>query len=402
MPRHTTTLPPAPLPPPPTTTIVSTHLASPTVMPTHHHHHHHHHPAHHCPPPPSSPSSSSVLIPLPPSAEHQQQTQRYFARLSHSPVYRPKTFGWSNYKLTRLVDLPCPVGFRSRRALVLAAIFDFDTTGSGDAPAHRPRSRTASSPHARRFLAQRYRRGVYHRYPFAQDYLPSPPHAWMDRVDELREGRALAAAADDDAVALPPLVMETQRKEQQRRVEDDDEDEGEHGDYDDKEEEEGDDVDEEVRELYRMGLLYDDEHERGSGFTLDAIAHDTAATPPYTLTVRSRDHRRHGGNNNNNNSKRPHQHAHDGTTSTTTNSTDDDEALAAFLAEADYIDVCAARHLLLDVEPDGAVVAAAAGPSRKEGTGAVVVEAMRAQQRLWEAFRGDRPSDLDGVEWEVV
>lgn len=36
-------------------------------------------------------------------------------------------------------------------------------------------------------------------------------------------------------------------------------------------------------ELYRLGLLYDDEHERGSGFNLDAIVHDE---PAYTLNMR--------------------------------------------------------------------------------------------------------------------
>jgi hypothetical protein len=38
-----------------------------------------------------------------------------------------------------------------------------------------------------------------------------------------------------------------------------------------------------VDDLYRLGLLYDDEHERGSGFTLDAIVHDE---PLFNLHVR--------------------------------------------------------------------------------------------------------------------
>jgi hypothetical protein len=41
----------------------------------------------------------------------------------------------------------------------------------------------------------------------------------------------------------------------------------------------------ETAELYRMGLLYDDEHERGAGFSLDAIARDPEA-PVYSLRVR--------------------------------------------------------------------------------------------------------------------
>ncbi|KAH6838617.1 hypothetical protein B0I37DRAFT_419550 [Chaetomium sp. MPI-CAGE-AT-0009] len=39
----------------------------------------------------------------------------------------------------------------------------------------------------------------------------------------------------------------------------------------------------EVAELYRMGLLYDDEHERGEGFSLDGIVRDE---PAYSLRVR--------------------------------------------------------------------------------------------------------------------
>jgi len=40
---------------------------------------------------------------------------------------------------------------------------------------------------------------------------------------------------------------------------------------------------EEIAELYRMGLLYDDEHERGEGFSLDKIVRDE---PAYSLRVR--------------------------------------------------------------------------------------------------------------------
>ncbi|EAQ91700.1 predicted protein [Chaetomium globosum CBS 148.51] len=39
----------------------------------------------------------------------------------------------------------------------------------------------------------------------------------------------------------------------------------------------------EVAELYRLGLLYDDEHERGAGFSLDGIVRDE---PVYSLRVR--------------------------------------------------------------------------------------------------------------------
>lgn len=46
-----------------------------------------------------------------------------------------------------------------------------------------------------------------------------------------------------------------------------------------------DDDDDPVKaELYRLGLLYDDEHERGSGFTFDAIAR---SEPAYRLNLRS-------------------------------------------------------------------------------------------------------------------
>jgi len=44
-----------------------------------------------------------------------------------------------------------------------------------------------------------------------------------------------------------------------------------------------DDVELDTADLYRLGLLYDDEHERGSGFDLDTIVHDE---PVYKLNVR--------------------------------------------------------------------------------------------------------------------
>lgn len=44
------------------------------------------------------------------------------------------------------------------------------------------------------------------------------------------------------------------------------------------------DEDPEVAELYRLGLLYDDEHLRGAGFGLNAIVRDE---PTYTLAVRA-------------------------------------------------------------------------------------------------------------------
>lgn len=43
------------------------------------------------------------------------------------------------------------------------------------------------------------------------------------------------------------------------------------------------DEEEEVAELYRLGLLYDDEHERGAGFSLDRIVREE---PVYSLSVR--------------------------------------------------------------------------------------------------------------------
>ncbi|KAK4207685.1 hypothetical protein QBC37DRAFT_298170 [Rhypophila decipiens] len=43
------------------------------------------------------------------------------------------------------------------------------------------------------------------------------------------------------------------------------------------------DVEDQDEELYRMGLLYDDDSERGSGFTLDTIVHDE---PVYKVNTR--------------------------------------------------------------------------------------------------------------------
>jgi len=334
---------------------------------------------------PSSPSSSTILLPL--AAQQQQQHQRYFARISHSPIYKPKTFGWSTHKFDRkfvwLVGSPC--SYRGFNRAVLDVLVDDNDSSSSS-----PRDNRRPPQHQRRFLAQRYRRAAYRRDPFR--YVHPPTRAWMDRVEELREGRDIAA---EGSALLPLRDMDRRRGQElqqcdgQRRVDDDGDDEERSGCDDDGDDDDGHaDEDDDVRELYRMGLLYDDEHERGSGFTLDAIAHDTASTPLYTLTVRDRDrdHHRRG--------KRT-QHVQDW--DNTPADIASDEALAAFLAEADYVDVCA-RDLLDGGDSDGGTVAAA-GPSRKEGD---VVEAMRAQQRLWEAFRGDRPSDLDGVEWEVV
>lgn len=334
---------------------------------------------------PSSPSSSTILLPL--AAQQQQQHQRYFARISHSPIYKPKTFGWSTHKFDRkfvwLVGSPC--SYRGFNRAVLDVLVDDNDSSSSS-----PRDNRRPPQHQRRFLAQRYRRAAYRRDPFR--YVHPPTRAWMDRVEELREGRDIAA---EGSALLPLRDMDRRRGQElqqcdgQCRVDDDGDDEERSGCDDDGDDDDGHaDEDDDVRELYRMGLLYDDEHERGSGFTLDAIAHDTASTPLYTLTVRDRDrdHHRRG--------KRTQQAQDWDNISADVAS---DEALAAFLAEADYVDVCA-RDLLDGGDSDGGTVAAA-GPSRKEGD---VVEAMRAQQRLWEAFRGDRPSDLDGVEWEVV
>ncbi|CAK7224147.1 hypothetical protein SBRCBS47491_005449 [Sporothrix bragantina] len=50
--------------------------------------------------------------------------------------------------------------------------------------------------------------------------------------------------------------------------------------------------DPDVAELYRLGLLYDDEHERGAGFGLDAIVHNA---PLYTVSTASRRGRRTRG-----------------------------------------------------------------------------------------------------------
>ncbi|KAH7374565.1 hypothetical protein B0T11DRAFT_1581 [Plectosphaerella cucumerina] len=50
------------------------------------------------------------------------------------------------------------------------------------------------------------------------------------------------------------------------------------------------DEDPEVAELYRLGLLYDDEHLRGAGFGLNAIIRDE---PSYTVTLAVRSPRRH-------------------------------------------------------------------------------------------------------------
>ncbi|KAM0334495.1 hypothetical protein ACHAQA_001524 [Verticillium albo-atrum] len=49
--------------------------------------------------------------------------------------------------------------------------------------------------------------------------------------------------------------------------------------------------DAEVAELYRLGLLYDDDHARGSGFVLDAIVREA---PAYSITTRARKRTRRG------------------------------------------------------------------------------------------------------------
>lgn len=79
-------------------------------------------------------------------------------------------------------------------------------------------------------------------------------------------------------------------------------------------------------ELYRLGLLYDDEHERGSGFNLDAIVHDE---PAYTLNMRATKRGR----------KRKSDHAHGQARDLPLNlsfaALGDDEALARFLISPD-------------------------------------------------------------------
>ncbi|KAJ9136823.1 hypothetical protein NKR23_g9499 [Pleurostoma richardsiae] len=49
--------------------------------------------------------------------------------------------------------------------------------------------------------------------------------------------------------------------------------------------------DDDDAELYRLGLLYDDEHERGPGFSLDAVVHDE---PAYAYSVNFRQQGKRG------------------------------------------------------------------------------------------------------------
>ncbi|KAJ6445709.1 glucosamine--fructose-6-phosphate aminotransferase [Purpureocillium lavendulum] len=296
--------------------------------------------------------TSSLVLPW-------RQQQRYFSRVSHSPIYRRKTFKWSHTKLLVLLG-----GLSSRRR-VLDLATDPNPEG-GPLPRH-----------VRRFVGQHIRRhgaSIRRTTSGATAYVHPIPHGWMDRVDELREGRDMAADAAD---LLPRHVDGRRRREMQQkdREQREAEDAGVGLDGEDKDLHD-------LYELFRLGILYEDEHERGPGFTLDTIPHDTADEPLYRVTLRDRRRpRRRSAPSGGKQPQRSEEHAADDVTS--------DAALAALLAEADFVDVCA-RDL------DGS---AEAGPSRKEGD---TVEALRAQQRLWEAFRRNPASDLDQVAWEVV
>ncbi|KAK3302758.1 uncharacterized protein B0T15DRAFT_373387, partial [Chaetomium strumarium] len=50
----------------------------------------------------------------------------------------------------------------------------------------------------------------------------------------------------------------------------------------------GDEEAREIADLYCMGLLYDNEYERGAGFSLDRIVRDCAGEPAYSVRVRPR------------------------------------------------------------------------------------------------------------------
>lgn len=246
-----------------------------------------------------------------PLADDEPPQHRYLAgRLSHASTFKPKTFSWSPAKMSKLPYLTQPELYPQRSALL--------------------------RPHQARYLAQKLARC---QYGDASPRRRRHRRRGLAPLVEEREGRDLAAGGleYEEREAERQILLEAQLGE------------GAHDCV----------GDEETARLYRLGLLYDDEHERGSGFTLGAIMHDDA--PAYTLDVREA---RRRGKRERPVSSPAFSHA----------DTADDEALAVSLAEADYVDV----H------------------------GDDLAEAVRLQRRLWAAFRGGHASVVDEGEWEVV
>ncbi len=107
----------------------------------------------------------------------------------------------------------------------------------------------------------------------------------------------------------------------------------------------------ELEELYRIGLLYDDEHERGSGFSLDTIVHDE---PLFQI----RPAKRGRGRKRNADDDGPQSHAPVLPLELSFSALGADEALAAFLTFP-------AQHELVPEARDRSPSASASSAERK-------------------------------------
>ncbi|GJN87047.1 hypothetical protein PLIIFM63780_010629 [Purpureocillium lilacinum] len=192
----------------------------------------------------------------------QQQDQRYFMRVPYSPIYRRKTFKWSHTKLLKRFG-----SHRPRRGLIEYAVDP------------------EAAPHWRRYVNQYIVRhgATIHHDPEA--YVHPPTRDWMDRVEEIREGRDIAA---HDPHLLPRASDEHQRWRLDYRI-----CQCTLG----EEQEVGKDLHDlcGLCELFDLGIHFDNEHEQGPRFTLDTILHDAVEEPLYAMTVRDshRHYRRH-------------------------------------------------------------------------------------------------------------
>lgn len=126
-----------------------------------------------------------------PVALAQQEDQRYFKRVPYSPIYRRKTFKWSHTKLLKRFGSHTP-----RRRLIEYAVDP------------------EAAPHWRRYVNQYIVRhgATIHHDPEA--YVHPPTRDWMDRVEEIREGRDIAS---HDSRLLPPATDLVRGEELQRR-----------------------------------------------------------------------------------------------------------------------------------------------------------------------------------------
>ncbi|KAK4235591.1 hypothetical protein C8A03DRAFT_46290 [Achaetomium macrosporum] len=92
----------------------------------------------------------------------------------------------------------------------------------------------------------------------------------LERQDAFRDERTAKSrhshGFDNDDLISSLYLSQSERAEHQSREEDEEA--------------------KEVAELYRMGLLYDNEYERGAGFSLDRIARDYVEEPVYSVRVR--------------------------------------------------------------------------------------------------------------------